>query len=70
MLEKTFRGLVTVNLRAFRFASDPSQLRDYLRGLEHAYESCSYPPMKVVELAEIVGKEACQPAKIPLALYL
>ncbi len=58
VLQKAFRGLMTVNLRALRFASDPTELLGYLRDLEYAYESRAYPPIRSVDLAEFVGKEA------------
>jgi predicted O-methyltransferase YrrM len=66
VLEKTFRGLVTANLRAFRFASEPTRLWGYLRDLEYAYQSCTYSPLKPVELAELIGNEASQSLFLPV----
>jgi hypothetical protein len=38
---------------------------DYLRDLERAYLTHTYPPMQRVELAEVVGNDFCQPLFLP-----
>lgn len=66
VIEKTLRGLTTANLRSLRFSSSRTLLLEYLRDLETVYQSYTYAPLKSVELAELVGRDFCEPLFLPV----
>ena len=65
-IEKAMRGLTTANLRSFRFSSNPRLFLEYLQAVEAVYLSYTSAPLQTVALAEILGKEFCEPLFLPV----